>query len=76
MATLKQFVLSEDQFIETKNKKAIKFEKEMRLLAKSSALMLGAMTPRSRNIVFESFEKIDLYDNDLVQAFKRCKLIK
>ncbi len=54
----------------------IKFEKELRLLAKSSALMLGAMNKKSQNIVVDHFEMIDFYDVDFTDAMKRLKIIK
>ena len=54
----------------------IKFDKELRLLAKSSALMLGAMNKKSQNIVVDHFEMIDFYDADFTDAMKRLKIIK
>jgi hypothetical protein len=54
----------------------INFDKELRIAAKSSALMLGAMNHKSRKIVVEEFEKIDFYDADFTDAMKRLKLIK
>jgi hypothetical protein len=59
-----------------KNASLINFDKELRLAAKRSALMLGAMNPKSRKIVVEEFEKIDFYDADFTDAMKRLKLIK
>jgi hypothetical protein len=54
----------------------INFDKELRMLAKRSALMLGAMNHKSRKIVVEEFEKIDFYDADFTEAMKRVKIIK
>ena len=51
-------------------------EKQLRLLAKRSALMMGAMSHRSREIIMETFAKVDFYDNDLVQGLKKYKLVK
>ena len=59
-----------------KNATLINFDKELRLIAKRSALMLGAMNPKSRKIVVEEFEKIDFYDPDFTEAMKRLKIIK
>ena len=59
------------------NEEAKKYlDKELRILAKQTALRLNSMSNRSRDIVFESFQKIDFYDVDLVQEFKRLKMIK
>ena len=46
------------------------------MLAKRCALAMGAMSQRSRETVLLSFGKIDFYDNDLVQALKKYKLVK
>ena len=46
------------------------------MLAKRSALALGSMNPKSREIVMETFEKVDFYDNDLVAGLKKYKLVK
>ena len=59
-----------------KNAYLINFEKELRLLAKRSALMLGTMNKKSQTIVVEHFEKIDFYDVDFTEAMKRLKMIK
>ena len=59
------------------NDQAGKFcEKQLRVLAKRCALAMGAMSQRSRETVLLSFGKIDFYDNDLVQALKKYKLVK
>lgn len=55
--------------------KVINFEKELRLLAKKSALELGNMNPKSRAMVVTNFEKIDFYDKDLTDAMKRLKML-
>jgi len=41
-------------------------ERQLRVLAKRTALALGSMKPRSREVVTEAFAKVDFYDNDLV----------
>jgi sulfur relay (sulfurtransferase) DsrC/TusE family protein len=51
-------------------------EKELRILAKRSALMMGDMHLRSREVVRDSFAMIDFYDADLVQMLKKYKLVK
>ena len=58
-----------------KNADTINFEKELRLLAKRSALMLGAMNKKSQGIVVDHFELIDFYDADFTEAMKRLKII-
>ena len=59
-----------------KHSNPIKFEKELRLLAKRSALMLAAMNKKSQDIVVDHFEQIDFYDADFTEAMKRLKMIK
>jgi len=59
-----------------KGSDAIRFDKELRHLAKRSALMLAAMNKKSRDIVVDHFELIDFYDADFTEAMKRLKLIK
>ncbi len=51
-------------------------EKQLRVLAKRTALALGSMNQRSREIVTETFAKVDFYDNDLVAGLKKYKLVK
>ena len=51
-------------------------EKELRILAKRSALMMGDMHLRSREVVRDSFAMIDFYDADLVQMLKKYKLVQ
>ena len=51
-------------------------DKQLRVLAKRSALMMGNMNQKSRESIVDSFSKIDFYDNDLVQALKKYKLVK
>ena len=51
-------------------------DRQLRVLAKRSALALGSMSPKSRQVVMEAFEKVDFYDNDLVAALKKYKLVK
>lgn len=63
---VKSYLDNDKSLIAAKNKECIRFEKELRRLAKVTSVYLGAMTPRSRDIVFESFEKIDFYDAELV----------
>ena len=41
-------------------------EKQLRVLAKRTALAMGSMSQRSRQEVTDSFAKVDFYDNDLV----------
>jgi hypothetical protein len=53
-----------------------KIDKELRVLTKRAALVLPSMTPRSRLIVVNCFEKIDYYDADFIDAMKRLKIIK
>lgn len=50
-------------------------EKQLRVLAKRSALALGSMSHRSREIIMETFAKVDFYDNDLVAGLKKYKLV-
>ena len=59
-----------------KGSDAIRFDKELRHLAKRSALMLAAMNKKSRDIVVDHFEMIDFYDADFTDAMKKLKLIK
>ena len=54
----------------------INFDKELRAVAKTSALMLGAMNYKSRSITIDHFEMIDFYDADFTEAMKRLKIIK
>lgn len=51
------------------------FEKELRMLAKRSALMLANMNPKNRSMVVSAFEKIDFYDKDFTDAMKALKII-
>jgi len=51
-------------------------EKELRVLAKRSAFMLGEMDPRSKEVIRDSFAMVDFYDTDLVQMLKKYKLVK
>ena len=51
-------------------------ERQLRVLAKRTALALGSMSQRSREIVMESFSKVDFYDNDLVAGLLKYKLVK
>ena len=51
-------------------------DRQLRVLAKRSALSLGSMSSKSRLVVMEAFEKVDFYDNDLVAGLKKYKLIK
>lgn len=59
-----------------KNLDSISFDKELRFLAKRSALMLGAMNKKSQTIVVDHFEMIDFYDVDFTDAMKRLKMLK
>ena len=59
-----------------KDNSMFNYEKEMRLLAKRSALKMPSMQNRLRDIIYESFKRIDFYDADLVQEMKRYKLVK
>lgn len=59
-----------------KNADSINFEKELRYLAKRSALMLGAMNKKSQTICVDHFELVDFYDADFTDAMKRLKIIK
>ena len=51
-------------------------ERQLRVLAKRSALSIGSMSPKSRQVVMEAFEKVDFYDNALVASLKKYKLVK
>ena len=46
------------------------------MLAKRTALALGSMSHRSREVAMETFAKVDFYDNDLVQSLKKYKLVR
>lgn len=51
-------------------------EKELRVLAKRGAFMLGDMDMRSRESIRDSFAMVDFYDADLVQMLKKFKMVK
>lgn len=74
---LKKWYDSEAKMVkDLKNPKSFKFDKELRQLAKKSALMLTNMSKKSRDIVVDHFEMIDFYDKDFTEAMKRAKIIK
>ena len=50
-------------------------EKELRLLAKQSAVAMGGMNQKSREVVRDCFALIDFYDTDLVLMLKKYKLV-
>ena len=43
------------------NIKAISIQKEMKLVSQRAALLMGKMTPQTREIIYHSFSKIDSY---------------
>ena len=51
-------------------------ERQLRVLAKRTALSLGSMKQRSRESITEAFAKVDFYDNDLVISLKKYNLVK
>jgi hypothetical protein len=51
-------------------------EKELRVLAKRSAFVMGDMDFKMRASVRDSFSMVDFYDADLVQMLKKYKLVK
>ena len=51
-------------------------DKQLRILAKRCALSFGRMPRRSREKVAEYYSRVDFYDNDLVSALKKYKLVK
>lgn len=48
----------------------VKLDADLRLLAKRSALALGNMNFKSREVIRDSFASIDFYDADLVLVLK------
>ena len=76
MCFLKKWLHNEGQVQDLKNLSCINFDKELRLLAKKSALMLSLMSKKSRDIVVDHFEMIDFYDPDFTEAMKRAKMIR
>ncbi len=50
-------------------------EKELRVLAKQSAVAMGGMNQKSREVVRDCFALIDFYDADLVLMLKKYKLV-
>ena len=51
-------------------------DKELRILAKRCALNMGKMQNRTKEIVRDSFAKVDFYDKDLVEALKKYKMLQ
>lgn len=75
MCFLNKWLHNEGQVQDLKNLSCITFDKELRLLAKKSALMLSLMSKKSRDIVVDHFEMIDFYDPDFTDAMKKTKMI-